>query len=864
MTSVSNAEPSAPTIVVANRRGNHVRIRTKLVALIAVPLVAIAMIAYAGFRSQSVTIETAEDAAEVIDLNTAMDELVLAIGNERLDMIGADTGSTTEDLRATTDAALDALDGKDLTPQLAEASTDARNLVAATRTGTIAISVGMSDANAALLAAAVGRSTDFPSADGYAGALLNRIAILAIEAKEAAWAGYLDSAGLGPDTVRDSSLRFGRSQALLATVEDLVLATGSASFDQALRSPSIRRLAELEAVALDDLGEGTRQLDERQVRGALVDFRAEWIGAVETQGGVVDALVTTEVDAANGARSLFVLLAILGATVMVAVIFVIYRSVTKPLENLMDRADRVAHEELPSLMDQLRYGDDSDELPEATPIPVTTTDEIGELVTAFNDVQLTAYTLATEQAVGRRNVADMFVNLGRRNQQLLHRILNQLTRLEQKEEDPETLRELFELDSAVTRMRRNAESLVALAGGHTARKWSKPVEIDNAVRGALGEVEGYERIEISSLDPARIQGNVVADVTHLMAELLENAINFSESDTTVTVSGHFEGSDYLITILDQGIGMSVDELAENNSRITDPPPLERVPTRFLGLYVVGRLAERHGIGVRLGDGPQRGVVARIQIPAELLGEPADRDRQTPETAGLAARRPARDSQTSPLVERHDVDAELAALPPDPNNDPAGGADTAGGIRRDDGALPTRDRKPQRGTGASRPAQSTPATGRDGSAAADEYTDARSGTVEPAPQPVPAAAEVSAGPGPADVEERLPVRRSQDGAGPPPSADGLPSRGRRKDDNRVRSRTTAKRTPPRRGSLDQRTATDNSEKSAGDFSSMMSALSSGINRGLAASERPGADAGGGSGPGKFEPSKSNPSEEGSEG
>ncbi|MEL7155665.1 MAG: ATP-binding protein, partial [Actinomycetota bacterium] len=446
--------------------------------------------------------------------------------------------------------------------------------------------------------------------------------------------------------------------------------------------------------------------------------------------------------------------------------------------------------------------------------------------------------------------------------------------------------------------RRNAESLVALAGAQTPRQWSRPIEIDNAVRGAFGEVEGYERIEITSLAPIKVHGSVVADITHLIAELLENALNFSDATTPVLVSGQQEGARYDIFIVDQGIGMSPNELAEYNHRITEPPPLERVPTRFLGLYVVGRLAERHGITVRLSDAPNRGVLAKIELPTAILDlDPALVD---------GPLRAEGEEEQSPLEEEHDLDAELqtmmaddgADLDADPGDDttpqaeatptaeaapPAEGpsddqlptradapsAETAAERLPTRGATSTQsaptptDDLPTRGTTTTEPAPADDLPTR-GSATSTQSAPAPAAdlptrgatTTEPAPAAdLPTRGSAKAEPSPTDD---LPTRgtttstqsepapaadlptRGATTTEPTPTAD-LPTRGQAPGGGEAERRPSpssdhsevpeALRPPSERSGLDKRGTTDHSERSAGDFSSMMSALSSGINRGL---------------------------------
>ncbi len=858
------------------------RIRQKLLVLIAAPLLLLGIVSAVGFRNQSATIERAEDGGAVTERARRIHQAVLAIGTERLAAAGADVGPVagSQDPVVATDLALDELgpeqapdaaDGTDTVTTLpdgtvdgpsAEAAAEARTLIEVARTA--ADDGGRDGAYGAAIAALLdverATVTDLPSPRTYNQALTARLSVELLDAWDRAWLAYLDQRGpVGPDAV-PLSVALSETTVLLETLSVLATDREDPTLTVALGSDSLGRLRELRAAAVNDLGQDEASLVDGEVLDALVAFRAEWSALIAAQDAELVATVTDERAAAEASRSLAFLLAVAGIVTLSALIFVIHRSVADPLEELMERADEVAHRELPQVMHLLRANHPVDDLPEARPIPVTTEDEIGELVTAFNDVQITAFDLAREQAIGRRNVSDMFINLGRRNQQLLQRILSQLSRLEQQEEDPETLRELFELDNAVTRMRRNAESLLALAGARTSRQWSKPVDVENAVRGSLGEVEGYERIDITQLEPASIQGNVVADLTHLLAELLENALNFSEPETMVLVSGHHERGGYHVTIIDSGIGMSTSELADYNARITDPPPLERVPTRFLGLYVVGRLAEAHGISVRLAEAPSRGVMARVELPAELLGAVGpDRDAEPAGRAGMPLvdealpLRADPDDDTSPLESTHDLDAELTAmlsgeLPtrpgtgeppiPDPPAPPAPSSDLP--TRGTSAQLPVRGAEPTTGPD---PAPQLPVRGASASATDTDTTGplpirgARTGTTPEAGAgalPVRGTTPPATEPEPV---EALPVRGRSAETTPQAGAGALPVRGAASPatepgpvDGGVDGEADGT-ADERRSGLDQRPTTDNSERSAGDFSSMMSALSSGISRGL---------------------------------
>jgi len=588
-----------------------VKIRGKLLTLILIPLLAVSTAAVWGFRDQSVKTEQAEDALDLAVESASVHRVIIAYGNERLSLYSDLTQGEIGELRLETDEAL----------ADAGLSTDAVEAARA-QSDRIAGADRLTDAIGELLDAAP-NAVEFLQSNQ----LLTNVAIhstlVSLEARETAWFDYIETAqtmetGAENVSLVPTAVALSEASTLFGEASAFIDDQGEPQLKVASNSPAEQNMVSLAFLATNEMSTGATGVSNVDIIDGLTDARVEWNrGLVSGDMFLTDSVQDT-LDTANGVRSLFTLLGLVGLVVLAGLVFVIYRSITSPLENLVVRARAVAQDELPQLVRTLRSEENFDELPEPVAIPVTNDDEIGQLVEAFNEVQFTAHELATEQALGRRNVAEMFVNLGRRNQQLLQRILGLLTDLERDEENPDTLRDLFVLDNVVTRMRRNAESLLVLAGGQTPRQWSNPVSLEDTVRSALSEVEGYERIDIAALAEVRIPGNVVADVAHLLAELIENAVSFSDPSTQVLVGGHFETDGYLVTIFDQGIGMTDDELEDNNARIIDPPPLDQAPTKFLGLFVVGRLADRHDIRVRLAKAPGRGVMARVLIPNERL------------------------------------------------------------------------------------------------------------------------------------------------------------------------------------------------------------------------------------------------------
>ena len=223
-----------------------------------------------------------------------------------------------------------------------------------------------------------------------------------------------------------------------------------------------------------------------------------------------------------------------------------------------------------------------------------------------------------DEAKLRRGLNDVFRSLARRSQSLLHRQLTLLDQMERRARDPEALDDLFRLDHLTTRMRRHAEGLVILAGAAPSRAWSSPVRMVDVMRGAIAEVEDYARVSVATRSQAALAGSAVADVIHLLAELVENATTLSPPYTSVRVSGDAVASGFVIEVEDRGLGMSPQRLGELNERLASPPEFNPSDSEQLGLFVVSQLAKRHGIRVTLKASPYGGTSAVVLIPAHLV------------------------------------------------------------------------------------------------------------------------------------------------------------------------------------------------------------------------------------------------------
>ncbi|MER5965341.1 nitrate- and nitrite sensing domain-containing protein [Streptomyces sp. NPDC002057] len=337
---------------------------------------------------------------------------------------------------------------------------------------------------------------------------------------------------------------------------------------------------------------------------------------------------------------------VLGLAAVVASLVIsvrIGRGLVVELVSLRNTALGIARGKLPAAMRRLRAGEEIDVHAEAPPRAVSQ-DEIGQVGDALTTVHRAALSAAVERAELASGISGVFVNLARRSQVLVHRQLNLLDSMERRADDPNELGDLFRLDHLTTRMRRHAESLIILSGAAPGRAWRMPVPLTNVVRAAVSEIEDYARVEVRRLPETAVVGGAVADLTHLLAELIENAAQFSPPHTKVRVSGEPVGNGYALEIEDRGLGMGQETLAEANARIAQSEALDLFDSDRLGLFVVSRLSSRHDIKVQLRTSPYGGTTAVVLLPTDLLqgalppgrgadtppaGTPRTRDPRTP-------------------------------------------------------------------------------------------------------------------------------------------------------------------------------------------------------------------------------------------
>ncbi len=251
-------------------------------------------------------------------------------------------------------------------------------------------------------------------------------------------------------------------------------------------------------------------------------------------------------------------------------------------------------------------------------IPVESQDEVGRLAEAFNSVNAATLSIASEQAALRGSISEMFVNVARRDQVLLNRQLSSIDEMERTEDNQTTLTKLFALDHLATRMRRNSESLLVLAGIDTGRRLRRSMPLSDVIRTASSEIEMYERVQLElDADPSML-GHSALTAAHLFAELLENATVFSDPGTPVVVKTMNDGDNVVVEVLDYGIGMTPEELAEANARVASTAASEILGAQRLGLFVVGRIARRVGARVQLESLEAGGIAARVVMPPSLF------------------------------------------------------------------------------------------------------------------------------------------------------------------------------------------------------------------------------------------------------
>ncbi|MEV2223181.1 ATP-binding protein [Nocardia vinacea] len=393
--------------------------------------------------------------------------------------------------------------------------------------------------------------------------------------------------------------------------------------------PDLDRVVQPNNAVLKDMIEvamRTHVVDLVELRRLAIESRDVFTGLTHQ---IVQGVIHDVDDKVAEARSAAVQasLVVLG-TVIAALALALWvaHSLLQPLRRLRAGANELAEKDLPSEVERIMRGAQLEDI-EVKPVPVHTGEEIGEIARTVDGLHTQALKLAAQQQLLRDQVNDMFETMARRSQTLVDRQLSMIEALEFEEKDPERLGQLFRLDHLAARMRRNSANLLVLAGTRSRHDRSGPVEVRDILRAAVSEVEDYQRVKSGATPDGWVAGIAATDVVHLIAEMLENALRASppDSDVTFAYSRTSEGG-LLIEVIDEGIGITTNELNEINARLATPTVVTVATTRQMGMFVVGKLAERHGITVRLRRTHDRalspGITASLHIPPALIEVPS--------------------------------------------------------------------------------------------------------------------------------------------------------------------------------------------------------------------------------------------------
>lgn len=557
-------------------------------------------------------------------------------------------------------------------------------------------------------------------------------------------------------------------------------------------------------------GETELPISEDLWRAAARDVGDQLMGLLSTQAR---ASIAFSLDKVNGTLTQSIIAGVL-VLLLTAAVFVFAVRVSRRLIERLTRLRRetleLAESRLPELVEKVRAGQDV-RMDDSLRLLDHGQDEIGEVADAFNKAQQTAVTAAVQEAKTREGTKTVFLNIAHRSQVIVHRQLKVLDEAERRQEDPEQLEMLFQLDHLSTRARRNAENLIILGGGQPGRRWRNPVSLTELARGAAAETEHFARVKIAKLPARAVNGPVVGDLVHLLAELIDNATSFSPPESRVEVRGNIVGRGVVLEIEDQGLGIENTRIDELNSMLANPPDfgimaLSTEPR--LGLFVVARLAARHGISVSLRESAYGGTRAIVLVRAELLGDvpvPGEHPEPPADTASVPTLAPVSSvklpipvTDLPPLPVVTPRPGEDLFRPQRPVQEPAGTTNGTNGSHTNGGSHAAGN-----GDGAEGSANGN-GNGNGGAHARHDAPTEQHLPVVPAPQPEPVA-QLAQGRPP------LPQRRRQQNLAPQlreePAATWPEEDGHEESPEQARSRLSAFQRGTRRGREEPVTSSD---------------------------------------------------------
>jgi signal transduction histidine kinase len=444
--------------------------------------------------------------------------------------------------------------------------------------------------------------------------------------------------GLTSETFQEFAHQVGHYHGMLDMLQMKLTMDEQAQYGQLVASKPWQQLVSMEN-AIIARGPGKPAIDA----APLPVSTAEWQSAVtQVHNQVLTLYGEHHTHGANGAYDTghrnYINSLLGGAAILLVTLIALFVAIrlsnrlVNRLKGLRKDTLDLADTRLPEIVSRLRRGEQIDVEQEVPPLQYGS-DEIGQVAEAFNKAQRTAVAAAAQEAEIQNGVRSVFLNIAHRSQVVVHRQLDVLDKAEREQENPEHLEQLFQLDHLATRARRNAENLLILGGDQAGRQWRNPVPLVEIVRSAVGETEHYKRVTTGKLPDIRMAGTVVADLIHLLAELVDNATSFSPPDSRVEVSGNIVGKGIVVEVEDQGIGLASEQLNRINAFLRNPPDfgvMALSEDARLGLFVVSQLAIRHGITVKLIESLYGGVKAIVLVPAASIAD--ERDLEVPQGA----------------------------------------------------------------------------------------------------------------------------------------------------------------------------------------------------------------------------------------
>lgn len=612
-------------------------IRRKLLVVALLPLIATAVLAVLTFSAQSVIANKASNAEVAYQQRLALTDAAIAVGAERLAVAqGADPietgGSVDTSLSAEGDFTLDARSS------LARAAA----LVDEARSANPADSwEAYSAAVADLLQAGDGTEVAFTSVDEAANNEAVRGIVDVIDSSGRAWVyfAHLGEAAIPPaDAVRAATF-FGLSENARAELRHAGTGDTQDIIGSTLRVTEAT--SDYQQTATESLlVSGQRLVGPSDGLTAAFDYRDRWVPVYERASDSLAVEISLNLSQARRYQLAAILGGLLALALLGSLAVIIQRSITKPMQDLLDGTDLVVGESMPQMIKAMRKVESGDSLPAPVLLERRSDDELGDIVNSFNDLGRTAHRLAEEHVTMRHNGIETLFAYGERQARLLDRLLLGLNSLEVDETNIALLAKLGDLDHLASTMRRNAQSMVVLGGDYNERVWSGPVATGKIARASIANVEGYDRVDLTKVEDGFIRGTAAADLQHILAELVENGLKNSDSRSRVVIEGFWSTEKFVFVVSDSGRGMSSAELSLNTSRLREMPRLDQEAAKMLGLSVVGRLSRRHKIDVSITPKdiglnalvtipPELvSVTEELQVPASLAGVPASRTQRS--------------------------------------------------------------------------------------------------------------------------------------------------------------------------------------------------------------------------------------------